>query len=128
IVSPLLAYYFEGAYSMTIGKSLDFLCIGLVLVAAVSQPGTLLFRFLNWRPLTYVGVLSFSLYVWNNLFLHEETGWVVNTFPLNILCLIAMGLFSYYLIEKPSLKLKDHFHKPRPARPVKAREELAAAT
>ena len=77
---------FQGAYSITVGKSLDLICVGLVLIAAVSQPGTLLFRFLNWRPLAYVGVLSFSLYVWNNLFLNGETGWGVNAFPLNLVC------------------------------------------
>jgi peptidoglycan/LPS O-acetylase OafA/YrhL len=108
IVSPLLGLQFGGAYSITVGKSLDIICIGLVLTAAVSQPGTLIFRFLNWRPLAYVGVLSYSLYVWNNLFLNGETGWIVNSFPLNMLCVVGMGLFSYYLIERPFLKLKDH--------------------
>ena len=127
IVSPVLGMRFEGAYLITVGKTLDFICIGLVLVAAVSQPGTPLFRFLNWRPLAFVGVLSYSLYVWNNLFLNGETSWIVNTFPLNLMCVIGMGLFSYYLIEKPFLKLKDHFHKPKRSKPIKAAKELPAA-
>ena len=38
IVSPLLGLHFEGAYSITVGKTLDFICIGIVLIAAVSQP------------------------------------------------------------------------------------------
>jgi hypothetical protein len=38
-----------------------------------------------------------------------------------------MGLFSYYLIEKPFLKLKDYFHKPRQSKSIKAGKELAAA-
>ena len=127
IVSPLLSHYFEGAYSITVGKTLDFICIGVLLIAAVSQPGTLLFRFLNWRPLAYVGALSYSLYVWNNLFLNGETGWFVNTFPFNLACVFGMGLFSYYLIEKPFLKLKDYFHKPKQSKPIEADKELAAA-
>jgi peptidoglycan/LPS O-acetylase OafA/YrhL len=112
IVSPLLGVQFAGAYLITVGKSLDIICIALVVTAAVSQPGTLLFRFLNWSPLAYLGVLSYSLYVWNNLFLNAETKWMVNLFPINILCVIGMGLFSYYLIERPFLSLKDRFHKP----------------
>ena len=126
LISPLLSLHFGGAYSITIGKSLDIICIGLVLTAAVSQPRTLLFGFLNWRPLAYIGVLSYSLYVWNNLFLKGESGGIVNTFPFNLMCVIGMGLFSYYLIEKPFLKLKDHFHKPRP-KAIARRESAAAA-
>jgi peptidoglycan/LPS O-acetylase OafA/YrhL len=127
VISPLLSSHFGGAYSITVGKSIEIICIGLVLIAAVSQPGTLLFRLLNWRPLAYVGVLSYSLYVWNNLFLMGED-WIVNAFPLNLMCVIGMGLFSYYLIEKPFLKLKDHFHKPRPAKRIEpSRRSVVAA-
>ena len=127
VVSPLLDLRFGGSYSITIGKTLDFLCVGIVLVAAVSQPGTLLFRILNWRPLAAIGVLSFSLYVWNNLFLKGESAWISRAFPLNVLCLIGMALFSYYLIEKPCLRLKDRFHKPHSAKPMRPRKELAAS-
>ena len=36
-----------------------------------------------------------------------------NAFPLNLVCVVVMGLFSYYLVERPFLKLKDYFHKPK---------------
>ena len=35
-----------------------------------------------------------------------------------------MGLFSYYLIEKPCLRLKDRFHKPS-RESIKTGKELA---
>jgi peptidoglycan/LPS O-acetylase OafA/YrhL len=111
IISPLLAGHFRGAYSITIGKSLDLACICIVITAAVSFPGTLLFRFLNWRPLVFIGVLSYSLYVWNNFFLNSGGHWLVNRFPLNFLCAFGMALASHYLVERPFLKLKDHLHK-----------------
>jgi peptidoglycan/LPS O-acetylase OafA/YrhL len=44
-----------------------------------------------------------------------------------VLCLIGMALFSYYLIEKPCLRLKDRFHKPHSAKPMRPRKELAAS-
>ena len=112
IISPLLGLQFEGAYLITVGKTLDIICIALVLTAAVSQPQTILFKFLNWRPLAFVGVLSYSLYIWNNLFLMGDTLGMVNTFPLNLLSVFVIGLLSYFLLEKPFLKLKDYFHKP----------------
>ncbi|MGB7839115.1 MAG: hypothetical protein WBL40_13495 [Terrimicrobiaceae bacterium] len=82
---------------------------------------------MNWRPIAFAGVLSYSLYVWNNLFLKGETGGIVNAFPFNLLCVTGMGLFSYYLIEKPFLKLKDHFHKPPRKKAIATGKESPAA-
>lgn len=118
IISPLLGEKFRGAYSITIGKSLDLVCICIIIVAAVSFPETILFRFLNWRPLAFIGVLSYSLYVWNNFFLNSQGHWLVNRFPLNFLCAFGMALASHFLVERPFLKLKDRLHKSRlPIRP-----------
>jgi peptidoglycan/LPS O-acetylase OafA/YrhL len=111
IVSPLLAEHLRGGYSNLIGKSLDLVCICIVITAAVSFPGTFLFRFLNWRPLVFLGILSYSLYVWNNLFLNSGGHWLVNRFPLNFLCALGMALASHFLVERPFLKLKDRLHK-----------------
>jgi peptidoglycan/LPS O-acetylase OafA/YrhL len=110
LLSPYLEQRFHGAYSITIGKPLELACLCLVVTAAVSFPGTLLFRFLNWRPLVFVGVLSYSLYVWNNLFLYSAGRWPANQFPLNFLCVGGMALASHYLVERPFLKLKNHLH------------------
>jgi len=111
-ISPLLEERFHGAYSITIGKSLELVCICIIITAAVSFSGTLMYRFLNWRPLAFVGVLSYSLYVWNNLFLNSGGHWAVNRFPLNFLCAGGMAIASHYLVERPFLKLKDRLHKP----------------
>jgi peptidoglycan/LPS O-acetylase OafA/YrhL len=111
-ISPVLNEHFRGAYSLPVGKSLELVCICIVITAAVSFPETLLFRFLNWQPLVFVGVLSYSLYVWNNLFLNSGGHWLVNRFPFNFLCAGGMALASHYLVEKPFLKLKDRLHKP----------------
>jgi peptidoglycan/LPS O-acetylase OafA/YrhL len=111
VISPLLVNHFRGAYEITIGKSLELACLVIVVTAAVSFPGTLLFRFLNWRPLVFVGILSYSLYVWNNLFLYSAGHWRVNSLPFNFLCVLGMALASHYLVERPFLQLKDRFHK-----------------
>ncbi len=110
-VSPLLAFRWRGSYGLTVGKSLDLVSLGVVITAAVSFPASRLFRLLNWRPLAYVGVLSYSLYVWNNLFLLGMGRWF-NVFPWNLGCVVAMALLSHYLVENPFLRLKEHFHRP----------------
>ena len=63
-------------------------------------------RVLNWRPLAFVGVLSYSLYIWQQLFLNKSSGAWINAFPQNIVLTIAAALTSYFLLEKPLLGLR----------------------
>ena len=123
-LSPLLGERFRGAYGITVGKSLELFCLCIVITAAVSFPRTLLFRFLNWRPLAYVGVLSYSLYVWNNLFLLGTGHWF-NAFPYNYMSVAGMAFVSHYLVENPFLRLKDRFHKTDISKATQNVENLA---
>lgn len=62
---------------------------------------------LNWRPIVYVGVLSYSLYLWQSAFLNPDwNGWPARL-PINFLLLSAMAVASYYLVEQPFLRLKN---------------------
>ena len=63
-------------------------------------------RFLNARPVVYVGIISYSLYLWQQLFLNRSGESVVNIFPLNLMLAILAALVSFYLIERPSLALR----------------------
>jgi len=66
---------------------------------------------LNWKPIAFVGVLSYSLYLWQQLFLNRNSSAWVNAFPQNLGFAIAASLGSYVLLEKPLLKLR---HRLRP--------------
>jgi peptidoglycan/LPS O-acetylase OafA/YrhL len=61
-------------------------------------------RFLNWRPVVWVGKLSYSLYLWQQLFCFQEAGfrvfWVKG-FPQNVLLSFICAALSFYLIERP---------------------------
>jgi peptidoglycan/LPS O-acetylase OafA/YrhL len=63
-------------------------------------------RILNWRPLTFVGVLSYSLYLWQQLFLNQQSNAWVNAFPQNLLFAVTAALLSYFGLEKPFLRLR----------------------
>jgi peptidoglycan/LPS O-acetylase OafA/YrhL len=57
-------------------------------------------------------VLSYSIYIWQTLFLHVQNSRVfaplsfVGSFPANWLGFYALACFSYYVIEQPSLQLR----------------------
>jgi peptidoglycan/LPS O-acetylase OafA/YrhL len=63
-------------------------------------------RFLNWSPVVQVGVLSYSLYLWQQLFLNRESTAWINAFPQNIVLAVSAALLSYSALEKPLLNLR----------------------
>ena len=83
------------------------LCIALSIDWAVTKPESIVGKLLNSRSLSYIGVLSYSIYLWQQPFLNRNSNFYVTSFPLNILCVAAAALLSYYLIEKPSLRWRE---------------------
>jgi peptidoglycan/LPS O-acetylase OafA/YrhL len=70
---------------------------------------------LNWGPIVYIGVLSYSLYLWQNAFLNPDWDAWPARLPTNLFLAFALAVASYYLVEKPFLRLK------RLAQPAKAK-------
>jgi len=65
------------------------------------------------RTLRFIGVLSYSLYIWQQLFTYDQP-WknsfkYSNSILLNIVALVFVACTSYFLYERPFLRLKDNF-------------------
>jgi peptidoglycan/LPS O-acetylase OafA/YrhL len=63
-------------------------------------------RFLNLRPLVFLGVMSYSIYLWQQLFLNRYSDSVFCQFPYNLILVAIASVASYYLIERPFLRLR----------------------
>jgi len=70
---------------------------------------------LNSRIIIHMGVLSYSIYIWQTLFLNYDNRSVFGpslkllyTFPFNWLAILAVAELSHYLVEKPSLRLRNY--------------------
>jgi peptidoglycan/LPS O-acetylase OafA/YrhL len=61
---------------------------------------------LNWKPIALVGVLSYSLYLWQQLFLNRNSNAWASAFPQNLGFAAAAAVASYLLLERPLLKLR----------------------
>ncbi|MGC3996288.1 MAG: acyltransferase [Anaeromyxobacter sp.] len=133
IGSPLLTIRHEGAWAWPVGWSLEALAVMALLAWAVERPETAAGRFLNWKPVARLGVLSYSLYLWQQpFFAGESWGTWSGTFPMNVLGALGMAMVSYALVEQPCLALRDRVIAWRRARrahlaPAPAAANAAAA-
>src|SRR5207253_230145 len=91
------------------------LTIALCVERCVRYPEGLLGAVLNAAPITAVGVLSYSLYLWQEPFLNPFQKNALCAFPLNLFLVIGCALLSYYLVEKPFLRLKSRLERTRTA-------------
>jgi peptidoglycan/LPS O-acetylase OafA/YrhL len=80
-------------------------CIAAMLFYSSFGPQGLWFKFLNLKVMKQIGNWSYSGYLWQQFFLND-THFNLTYFPLNLVMLFGAVLISYYLIEKPFLRLK----------------------
>jgi peptidoglycan/LPS O-acetylase OafA/YrhL len=85
------------------GTSVINIAVGLLIHRSVYHHSDAVGKLLNWRPLTFVGVLSYSLYLWQQLFLDRSSMSSFNAFPQNVVLAVGAAFASYYLIERPLL-------------------------
>jgi peptidoglycan/LPS O-acetylase OafA/YrhL len=83
----------------------------------VRFPGDAVGTFLNWKPMVFIGTLSYSLYLWQEPFLNRMGEHFFNWFPINLVLMFAVALASYYLIEKPFLGLRRRIERRMRSRP-----------
>lgn len=93
------------------GQTLANIGTALCIDWGIRNPDRPIGRFLNWKPLVFVGMLSYSLYLWQNPFLLGDSGTFWTTYPTNLAFALIASLLSYFVVEKPFLVLKDHLSK-----------------
>ncbi len=99
------------SFAYPIGETLSNVGIALFVDRAVRFPDTALGRLLDARPLRFLGGLSYSLYLWQQLFLHRKSTATICAFPLNLALAGGCALASYYLVEQPALRLRSRLER-----------------
>lgn len=112
-LSDCLGARFQNYWELPLGITVTGIAIAFFLLWCVRNPHTAVGRVLNARPVMHIGVLSYSIYVWQTLFLHHNNATVfgpslrfISTFPGNWLAILVVAEISYYLVEQPSLRLR----------------------
>ncbi|WP_419800495.1 acyltransferase family protein [Mucilaginibacter sp.] len=104
----LISKVFFGSFG-----SITNLSIAAIIIVSITHRNNLYFKVLNNELINYIGKLSYSIYLWQQLFFSKNT-LPLSNFPINLACILLAALFSYYLIEQPFLKLKKRFVEVQP--------------
>jgi len=111
LVSLPLALWYGFRYQILI-PAVESLLLAVMILCTSLNPSFLPFRILEWKRLKFVGLISYSLYVWQQglLFINHSE-------PYGALFLPLVAILSYGLIEQPCIRFGRRLIAARAATP-----------
>lgn len=92
-----------GAAVIALGTTVTALAIGSLVAYVVERPRSIAGRFLNLRPMRHVGLISYSIYLWQQLITAESAQFGYGVYAL----ILGAGELSFQLIERPVTRLRE---------------------
>jgi peptidoglycan/LPS O-acetylase OafA/YrhL len=108
LVNGELSRMFGGGYSIVFGNLIASAGIMFIIFYCISTT-SFISVFLNNKILVKIGLISYSLYIWQQLFLTDLIDLPTNRFPINYIFCFIVAIVSYHFIEKPINNLKNKF-------------------
>ena len=103
LISPLATARWGGAYIYTVGLSIEGASVALTTLWLVRNPQSLIGTVLSSRAMVHIGVVSYGLYLWQELML--KSNMAISRWPLlAIACALLLAEISYHLVEQPCLR------------------------
>jgi peptidoglycan/LPS O-acetylase OafA/YrhL len=114
---PIILWITDDSSMAAIGLAATALAAAGLVAGAASGGGE---RVLGWRPLAYVGLISYGLYLWHRplmrVFTDSGLGGVPWAVALMFASSLALAFVSRRFIEDPFLGLKDRYFTSRAVR------------
>jgi peptidoglycan/LPS O-acetylase OafA/YrhL len=87
----------------------EAIVVPVLLAGTVLHPTTMLGRVLEHPVMRWIGRLSYSIYLWEFFFVYypgvPQTLGVWQTFPVNLIASVSCAAASYYIVERPLVRL-----------------------
>jgi peptidoglycan/LPS O-acetylase OafA/YrhL len=106
-ISAALTIVFGTRYRLSIGETLDGVAVLTMMLWAIRNTTSFIGRVLNWRPVVHIGVISYSVYIWQTYFLHNENLTIFGRFPWNLICILGAAELSWQTVERFSRFVRD---------------------
>ena len=115
-----LAQVFGTTYRNVVGFAIDPLLVAVLIAQVIALRESWLWRWLNWRWVRYLGTLSYSIYLYQQVVIPpiQKT---LASYPLPVRLGVALATVilvagvSYHLVEQPFLRLKNTVASPSAA-------------
>ncbi|HXC35134.1 MAG TPA: acyltransferase [Candidatus Acidoferrales bacterium] len=111
-----------------VGWFLASIFTAVLILHLVYSPEGMIHRIFGSPPLVYLGVISYGFYVWHfPIFRIMQVYYPVHWRLVAVPVAAAATMFSYYVVERPCLRLKKKFNRPgKRAKPAETPVLVAA--
>lgn len=87
---------------------ITYTLVTVMLASTVIVQEGLIYKWLNSRLIVGIGTISYSAYIWQQLFLFRPSTGIfplgkLSMFPLNLICVFGVSALSFYCIERPCI-------------------------
>lgn len=101
----------DAALQITLGPTTQALAATFLIVSFAYGPAGIIKTFLNLWPLNFLGLVSYSLYIWQEPFFiwPSDFGFdrlLTFEWPFNLVCMLIVATASYYGLERPLVSLR----------------------
>jgi peptidoglycan/LPS O-acetylase OafA/YrhL len=110
-LSPLIELalaHFKWFYAVAVGFTLQGISITVFMLYVILHPGSRVGRILNSPIMVAIGVRSYSLYLWQQLFIGDSRH-SIPRLAAGLCAAVLAAEFSYRIIELPTLRMKRYF-------------------
>lgn len=111
IGAPSMRILLRGMWTITYGVTIECAAAAALIAVLAYRPDHWTAKITRLRPLQYIGMISFSLYLWQQMFCIKGSPFE-SPFYISIPAALVAASVSYYAIEKPTRRWRDLFGVP----------------
>jgi len=110
-VAILLSYVVrDPGFEQTLRYSVQGVALAPIFVVCIRESQTGVFRALNWRPLMFLGVISYTIYLVHPIVLFGVTQWTswpgIGQGALGLAVTVAIAVAMHVVVERPLSRLR----------------------
>ncbi|MDV6304419.1 MULTISPECIES: acyltransferase [Rhodococcus] len=97
-------------FMLVAGFSIQNIAIVAIIAMAVYHHESLVGRLFNYKLIKWLGIASYSMYLWQQMFLLTPWG-ILQYWPVGLVATLIVGTLSYQILEKPFMNLRNRKRK-----------------
>lgn len=108
VAAPLMGILLRGMWTITYGATIESAAAAALIALLAYRPNHWTAKITRLSPFQYVGMISFSLHLWQQMFCIKGAPFEL-PFYLSVPAALVVASVSFYAIERPTRKWRDLF-------------------